>query len=171
MENWYLACHKTGKHNAFKAQMFLSQPQISAIVFLPQICSYQPRSDRPGQFRKLMEPLFPGYMFICFDPEITHTSKISGCPGLSHLVRFADKIMPLHDRIVEQIMQLPVCAHAPVLTGKGTSAPSCSDHPVPAPAFDDKLLNHVVAAKDGEIRSALFYHFLQSVSGAFLTAR
>jgi transcriptional antiterminator RfaH len=171
MENWYLACHKTGKHNAFKAQMFLSQPQINAIVFLPQICSYQPRSDRPGQFRKLMEPLFPGYIFICFDPEITHTSKISGCPGISHLVRFADKIIPVHDRIVEQIMQLPVCAHTPVFTGKGACVPTRSNHPVSAAAFDDDRLNHVVAAKNGEIRSALFYQFVQSVSGAISAAK
>jgi transcriptional antiterminator RfaH len=108
MENWYLACHKAGKQNAFKAQLFLSQPQIDAVVFIPQICKYHRRTDRLGQFKKIIEPLFPGYMFICFDPEVTPVSKISMSPGVSHLVRFANKIKPVHDCIVDEIMQLPL---------------------------------------------------------------
>jgi transcriptional antiterminator RfaH len=162
MENWYLACHKAGKHNAFKAQMFLANPKINVIAFIPQICNFRPRADRPGQLKKLIEPLFPGYMFLCFDPEITHTSKISSCPGVSHLVRFADKIMPIHDRIVEQIMHLPVCTVPPIYPGKEARAPTHSGHPQPAAVFDDGLLNHVVAEKDGLTRSALFYHLVQS---------
>ncbi|WP_343529563.1 transcription termination/antitermination NusG family protein [Yokenella regensburgei] len=169
MENWYLACHKTGKHNAFKAQMFLAQPRIDAIVFIPQICSYQPRSDRPGQFRKLIEPLFPGYMFICFDPEITHTSKISSCPGVSHLVRFADKILPVHDRIVEEIMHLPVCTHIPALRERKVRAPA-KPHPELTTAQHETLMK-VVAEKDGLTRSTKLYAFAQSVSGAFPAAR
>jgi transcriptional antiterminator RfaH len=155
MENWYLACHKAGKHNAFKAQVFLAQPQINAIVFIPQICSYRPRTDRPGQLKKLMEPLFPGYMFICFDPEVTHTSKISGCPGVSHLVRFSDKIMPVHDHIVEEIMQLPICVHSPVIKErKNKTILTAVQH--------DELMN-MVAEKDGLTRSTMFYTFAQSV--------
>lgn len=162
MEHWYLACHKAGKHNAFKAQMFLAQPQINAIVFLPQICSYHPRTDRPGQFKKQMEPLFPGYMFICFDPEIIHTSKISCCPGVSHLVRFADKIIPIHDHIVEEIMQLPVCFQTPLSLKKNTRAPVNKHHSVLTNEQQQKLMN-VVAEKNGFTRSAMLYAFAQSV--------
>lgn len=162
MENWYLACHKTGKHNAFKAQMFLAQPQINVIVFIPQICSYRPRSDRPGQLKKLMEPLFPGYMFVCFDPEITHTSKISNCPGVSHLVRFADTIIPIHDHVVEEIMQLPVCVHTPVLRERKIKTPPRQHHPALTTAQHETLMN-VMAEKDGINRSTMLYAFAKSM--------
>lgn len=164
MENWYLACHKAGKHNAFKAQMFLAQPQINAVVFLPQICNYQPRPDRPGHFKKIMEPLFPGYMFICFDPEIVHTSKISCCPGVSHLVRFADKIIPVHDHIVEEIMQIPICVHTPLSLKKKASTPANKRHSVLTKEQHEVLMS-VVAEKDGLSRSAMLYAFAQSVLG------
>jgi transcriptional antiterminator RfaH len=164
MENWYLACHKAGKHNAFKAQMFLAQPQINVIVFIPQICSYRPRPDRPGQLKKQMEPLFPGYMFICFDPEITHTSKISSCPGVSHLVRFANTIMPIHDSIVEEIMQLPVCVHTPVVRERKTRV-AVHKHPPVLTTAQHEALRNVVAEKDGLTRSSMLYAFAQSVLG------
>lgn len=164
MENWYLACHKSGKHNAFKAQMFLAQPQINAIVFLPQICCYHPRKDRPGQFRKIIEPLFPGYMFICFDPEIIHTSKISSCPGVSHLVRFADKITPIHERIVEEIMELPVCVHSSRPRERKVRAQARKNTSVLSTAQYEELMN-VVAEKDGLTRSTMLYAFAQSALG------
>ncbi|MBV8042109.1 transcription termination/antitermination NusG family protein [Pluralibacter sp.] len=162
MENWYLACYKAGKHNAFKAQMFLSQPQIDAMVFIPQICSYRPRTDRPGQLKKMIEPLFPGYMFICFDPEITHTSKISTCPGVSHLVRFADTIKPVNDSIVEEIMQLPVCVHSPVIKERKNKRMEQKNKTVLTTVQHDELMN-VVAEKDGLTRSTMLYAFAQSV--------
>ncbi|MGE4781567.1 transcription termination/antitermination NusG family protein [Yersinia enterocolitica] len=163
MENWYIACHKTGKYNAFKAQLFLSQPEIDAIVFLPQICSYRPRLDRPGHFKKLMEPLFPGYMFICFDPEITHTSKISVCPGVSHLVRFANKIIPVNDSIIEEIMQLPVCSHNHVIREKRDKAPADKYHTVLS-TEQYETFRYMVEEKDGLTRSAMLYTFMQNIS-------
>jgi transcriptional antiterminator RfaH len=162
MGNWYLACHKAGKHNAFKAQMFLSQPKIDVIVFIPQICSYRPRADRPGQFKKLIEPLFPGYMFIYFDPEITHTSEISTCPGVSHLVRFADTIKPLHDSIVEEIMKLPVCVHSPIIKERKNKNLECKNKPLLTTAHHEKLVN-AVTENNGLTRSALFYAFAESL--------
>lgn len=162
MENWYLACHKAGKHNAFKAQVFLSQSKINAMVFIPQICSYRPRTDRPGQLKKLIEPLFPGYMFICFDPEITHTSKITTCPGVSHFVRFSDVIKPVHDSIVEEIMQLPVCVHSPATKEKKSKKMERRNKAILTAVQHDELMN-VVAEKDGLTRSTMLYAFAQSV--------
>lgn len=162
MENWYLACHKAGRHNAFKAQLFLSQPQIDAMVFIPQICSYRPRADRPGQLKKLIEPLFPGYMFICFDPEITHTSKISTCPGISHLIRFADTIKPVHDSIVEEIMHLPVCVHSPATKERKNKKMERKSKTILTTVQHDELMK-VVAEKDGLTRSTMLYAFAQSV--------
>lgn len=105
-----------------------------------------------------MEPLFPGNMFICFDPEITHTSKSSSWPGVSHLVRFADKIMSVHDRIVEEIMQLPVYAHTPLFREWKSKALTSKHHSVLTAEQHEKLMN-VVAEKDGMTRSTMLFAF------------
>lgn len=107
MERWYLACHKPGKDSIFKAMAALTY--VNSTAFCPQIRAYRPRADRPGHFRQVIEALFPGYLFIAFDPEVTHTSKIEHCPGISYLVRSAGQIVPMRDVVVEEIMRLPVC--------------------------------------------------------------
>ncbi|HDT4319722.1 TPA: antitermination protein NusG [Klebsiella aerogenes] len=164
MENWYLACHKAGRHNAYKAQMFLSQPQINATTFIPLMCLLRPRADRPGKQKRLIEPLFPGYMFIYFDPEVIPVSKIANCPGVSYLVRFADIIVPIHDKFVEEIMSLPVCTYAPVAKIKNAGT-------INNARFTDEQHKDIIrmtSVADGQERSALLYeltgrHFLKSL--------
>lgn len=107
MEQWYLACYKAGKNNIFKALTALCY--FDSTAFCPQIRTQRPRADRPGQYRQVIEPLFPGYLFIAFDPNVIHTSKIELCPGISHLVRTAGQIAPMREMVVEEIMCLPVC--------------------------------------------------------------
>lgn len=107
MEQWFLACYKPGKDNAYKSQMALSH--INTEAFCPQLRTQRPRADRPGQFRQVIEPLFPGYLFVLFDPEVIHTSRIEECPGINYLVRSAGQIMPIRATIVDQIMCLPLC--------------------------------------------------------------
>ena len=107
MEQWYLACHKPGKDSIFKAMAALTH--INGTAFCPQIRVYRPRADRPGHFRQVIESLFPGYLFIAFDPELTQTSKIEHCPGISYLVRTAGHITPIRDIVIDEIMRLPVC--------------------------------------------------------------
>ncbi|MGK2894512.1 transcription termination/antitermination NusG family protein [Klebsiella michiganensis] len=110
MEQWYLACYKPGKDNIYKAQMALSK--ISTEVFCPQLRTRRPRTDRPGRFRQVIEPLFPGYLFVLFDPEIIHTSRVEACPGINYLVRSAGQITPIRTIVVDQIMSLPLCRDA-----------------------------------------------------------
>jgi Transcription termination factor nusG. len=108
MEQWYLACHKAGKQNAFKAMTALCMS--SCTIFHPQNRVYRERTDRPGQRRQVIEPLFPGYLFIAFDPECVHTSTIERCPGISYLVRTAGQIKPIRDCVMEELMLLPLCS-------------------------------------------------------------
>ncbi|WP_455872289.1 transcription termination/antitermination NusG family protein [Serratia proteamaculans] len=168
MENWYLACHKAGRHNAFKAQMFLAQ--MNAAVFIPQIYCRYPRSDRPGQLRKVLEPLFPGYMFIYFDPELLHTSKVSCCPGVSHLVRFADVINPVNDIIVEEIMQLPICVQdtdSRVRRGQSKNNAEKSESSIPLNDGQRQLITKISEENDGSVRSALLYAFSEATLSKF----
>lgn len=107
MEGWYVACYKPGKDNIYKAMAALGHINITA--FCPQIRVHRPRADRPSQVRQIIEPLFPGYLFVAFDPEMVHTSRIEQCPGISYLLRNAGSIIPLRDHVVSEIMNLPVC--------------------------------------------------------------
>lgn len=38
--------------------------------------------------KKVMEPLFPNYLFVKFDYEVIHFSTINSTRGVSHFVRF-----------------------------------------------------------------------------------
>lgn len=162
MERWYLACHKTGKHNALRVKAFLAHLNIE--VLIPQIRMLQPRLDRPGQIRSVWEPLFPGYLFIHFDPETHHTSKVSACPGLSHLVRFAGVINPLHEAVVDEVLQLVLTVN--VEADESIKQLVSPEHQAQsAPALTEsqrRQIRRVMAEKNGVTRSALFYAFVEA---------
>ncbi|AOP98014.1 transcription termination/antitermination NusG family protein [Enterobacter roggenkampii] len=164
VENWYLACHKAGKHNAFKAQMFLSESGIP--VFIPQMFFRQPRSDRPGQYRKKLELLFPGYLFIYFNVEEHSFPKILCCPGISHFVRFGGAIKPLNDMIIDELMQVTKTI------GSAESGINECGHNLQA--VDCKKSNNItelqreefkliVQEKNSETRSLMFFDFIETI--------
>lgn len=162
--NWYLACHKTGKQNALKAQMFLSQ--IGVTTFIPQMCYHEPRTDRPEAFKKKIEPLFPGYLFLCFDYNEVHTSKIERCPGMSYLVRFGDVIQPIHDSTVDMIMKLTlsVCYDShkrPFHNDKHAETVSveCCEEERLTKIQSDKI-KALIEERDGLARSAILYDWI-----------
>lgn len=157
MEQWYLACHKTGKDSVFRAMGALTH--INGTAFFPQIRVYRPRPDRPGHFRQVVEPLFPGYLFIAFDPEITHTSKIEHCPGISYLVRTAGQIKPVRNIVVDEIMRLPVCC-------QGTGEKRRSSAHVLQQRRIAGQLDTFVRETAPEERGALFLAFLDTLEAS-----
>lgn len=165
MENWYLACHKSGKHNALKAQMFLSQMGVE--VFIPQVCYHDPRADRPGTFRKTIEPLFPGYIFLCFDYNEVHTSKIEYCPGISHLVRFGETIAPINDSMVNAIMKLTLSVYP-------NASESCARKKRELPLSEEMLtsglqdqdVRALIEERDGVARSMMLCRWISPRVGA-----
>lgn len=165
MEQWYLVCHKSGRHNAFKAQLFLANKGIT--VFIPQRYGCLPRSDRPGHFRKVLEPLFPGYLFICFDYEVHHSSIVASTPGISHFVSFGGIIKPLQDAIVDDIMRWTLVIEHESFPGKKEKVkatfPWREGDVIPAEqqALHQKIKT-IIAAPDGETRSSLFYALIES---------
>lgn len=164
MDNWYLACHKTGKHNAFKAQMFLSNLGIT--VFIPQVCYRQPRLDRPGHFRKVLEPLFPGYLFVYFDHEIHHTSKVACSPGMSHLVRYGGTVNPLHDTIVDEVMRLTLAVDFDgMFYNRKDNKKNKYQHGNKMLLTEQQRhkIKMIAQELNGETRSVLFYAFIDAM--------
>ncbi len=159
MERWYLACHKAGKYNVYRAQMAMERLSVS--TFSPVIRCYRPRPDRPGHSRQIVEQLFPGYLFISFDIDILHTSKIEQCAGISHLVRFAGKISPIRDAVIDEVMRLPLCMEAFSTQKKGTQHQDRS-----AQRLNNEQRHQIqtlLAEKNGLARSAMFYAFAEAL--------
>lgn len=164
MEEWYLACHKTGKHNAFKAQMFLSGMGIT--VFIPQVSYRQPRLDRPGYFRNRLELLFPGYLFVCFDYEVHHISKVESSPGMSHLVRFGGSIRPLHSMIVDELMRLTLTIDPDGVSrnaGGGDTKEIRLGNNEYTTVNQLNKMSAIIQETNNEERSSLFYEFLDAI--------
>ncbi|HFS8203554.1 transcription termination/antitermination NusG family protein [Serratia sp. CY68758] len=158
MEGWYLAALKPGKDNIFKAQMMLERRNIMA--FSPLMFSFRPRADRPGQQKKVIEPLFPGYMFICFDPEIFHSSKVESCPGISHLVRFAGAITPIREAAIEEVMELPVCVQDFSSKRRQRKKHAARAH---LSHHQRQQIQAFVNEHDGETRSAMLHAFINAL--------
>jgi transcriptional antiterminator RfaH len=145
MLNWYLACHQPGKESLYKAQMQLTRLHIGC--FSPLIRSLRPRPDRPS-CRMLVEPLFPGYLFIHFNPELTHTTKITSLSGISHLVKFGDHIKPVPSLVIESLMKLPICA---------------KEQDLFVSKYKTQILDIAKATKKKD-RAAMFLAFMETIS-------
>lgn len=107
MEAWYLLCYQPGKGNLYKAQLSLDRKNIN--FFCPMLRTYRERKDC-NSFRMSVEPLFNGYIFVAFDPEVIHPAKIeTECPGVSKFVRYGNEIKSLSPHVIESLMDLPFC--------------------------------------------------------------
>lgn len=82
--NWYIAQFKPKAHGL--ATRNLERQGFS--VFLPM---HEVTKRRNGQFRKAVTPLFPGYLFVEFDPLVRGWRAINSTLGISRLVSFCDR--------------------------------------------------------------------------------
>ena len=57
------------------------------------------RADKKNCKRVREEPLFEGYLFVRFDPELVHTTKITQRPGVNYFVRFGGEPWLLPDAL------------------------------------------------------------------------
>ncbi len=58
-----------------------------------------------GKFRNEFKPLFPGYMFVSFDPSINVLSKISNTIGVNRLVKIGNKVIPLPVELINELRE------------------------------------------------------------------
>jgi len=72
--------------------------------------AFQPRCTvtrrRGGQRREVLEPLFPGYVFVALDRLEQDWGPIRSTRGVARLVRFGDEIPALPRGLVEQLRAL-----------------------------------------------------------------
>ena len=73
-------------------------------IFSPKLRSG--RSARNGRKQTVLRPLFPGYVFISFDPSTVRWQAIDSTFGVSRLVRFGDRPARLQDGLVDRLKEL-----------------------------------------------------------------
>ncbi|WP_273818543.1 transcription/translation regulatory transformer protein RfaH [Providencia rettgeri] len=97
MDKWYLLYCKTGQ-------------DLRAIEHLERqgVNSFSPRYEAEKMVRnrrsKVMEPLFPNYLFVKFDYEVIHFSTINSTRGVSYFVRFGKLPVVVPDEIIATLM-------------------------------------------------------------------
>ena len=95
---WYLLYCKSGQSS--RAQTHLTNQNVDC--FNPVI---EGQLLVKGRIKQGVEQLFPNYMFVKFDPEIIHTTTLAATRGVSHFVRFGNKLANLTDSFMAELME------------------------------------------------------------------
>lgn len=96
MRNWFLITH-----NLHAFQLVAGRLEALGVeVYSVQRTEVIKRTDR-NTSRYVQKQLFPGYLFISFDPEEVHTSTIADLPGVKGFVRFGNEICRVRDSVIE----------------------------------------------------------------------
>ena len=72
-------------------------------VFLPQITL---RKRRRGKWQEVIEPLFPGYLFVALEAGVDDTAPIRSTLGCVGLVRFGGRQVPVPDEFMVPLLKI-----------------------------------------------------------------
>lgn len=101
MERWFLLYYQARWHIKVRQSI----ERIGVEVFNPMLTVMMPRADKVTAMRKREEPLFPSYMFLRFDPDLIHTSKITLLPGASHFVSFTGEPCVIPESVIATLLE------------------------------------------------------------------
>ena len=83
MRSWYVLVHNSACYQSLTRLI----QNLDVEVYLPCRVTLRKRKDRPSSVRREL-PLFPGYLLLNFDPNVTHTTDITALNGAHGFVRF-----------------------------------------------------------------------------------
>ncbi len=95
MKRWYVVCTKA--RNEQRAAGNLAGGHIE--VLSPKL---KFKKYKEGRFVHVVEPMFPGYIFVKFHP-VDEFRLVKYTRGVRNIVNFNGKIIPLQDEIIEFI--------------------------------------------------------------------
>ncbi|EFW77328.1 MULTISPECIES: transcription termination/antitermination NusG family protein [Pseudomonas syringae group] len=105
MKNWRVLMHNSAVHQSLITLI----EQLDVEVYSPEITTYRKRPDRPSSVETKVR-LFPGYLLLRFDPEVTHTTTITALNSAHGFVQFggsscefAGRACVVQDATVEQL--------------------------------------------------------------------
>ncbi|MFJ7315445.1 transcription termination/antitermination NusG family protein [Pseudomonas sp. NPDC098747] len=100
MKSWYLIIHNRNALPVVEAKMQF----LGIEIYSPTLTEIRARSDC-GETRTSEKQLFPGYLFLRFDPEEVHTSKLTDVPGVKGFVRLGVLIVTASDALIDALKQ------------------------------------------------------------------
>lgn len=71
-------------------------------TYLPML---QLKKRRRNKWVNIVEPLFPGYLFVHVDPDQTTITPIRSTLGVNGIVRFGNNLVPIPDQVIEFLKQ------------------------------------------------------------------
>ncbi|MFU4445937.1 transcription termination/antitermination NusG family protein [Pseudomonas paraeruginosa] len=147
MRNWYLMTH-----NRNALEWVTSKVEaLDVELYAPTRTELRRRVDRPSQ-RKTTRQLFPGYLFLRFDPEVVHTTTITDIAGVQGFVRFGGAPYVISDSVIETLKETLL-----LRTDKGLDVVEYRN----LPSEFEKSLRLIVLMQDDERRKVAFYALLQ----------
>lgn len=102
-KEWYVIMYKQNSH--LKAVKNLNQQGFE--TFLPL---YHYTIKHKSTFKNITRPLFPGYMFVKFDRESSHSSKINSTYGVSKLLIFEKSFKAVPEVLIDELRKR--CNHS-----------------------------------------------------------
>jgi len=150
MKNWYLL--QCQIQNFQKVVCTLNSFNIEN--YFPLETRISRRKDCNAQ-RITYKPLFPGYLFVNFDPEVTHTTKITDIPGASAFVKFGHLPRAVSDEIILILKRAPL-----LIMNSDDNSVSCRNLPT---QIKDKIL-FIYSIKNVVERQVALLHFLENNS-------
>ena len=103
MADWYVVQTKS-KHEAIAARNLENQ---AFTTFLPKLSV---QKHQRGRWHSVIEPLFPGYLFIELDLDQQNTAPIRSTRGVVCLVRLGETPQPFPENLLHALMEAQTVA-------------------------------------------------------------
>ncbi len=102
--SWYVIHVRTGKEEAVCYKIRTRVPgNLWEECFVPQVENIYKKA---GEYKKVISPLFPGYVFIvCQDPEKIAVS-LRGVPDFTRILKTGEDFEPLRQQEVDNLLTL-----------------------------------------------------------------
>mgnify|MGYP004707913713 FL=1 len=102
MEHWYVAQTQFAQEK--RAQQHLGNQGVTCFLPLYTAQVITPmKFGSPAIKTATPQALFPGYIFVRFDPEVIHTTTIKSTRGVSSLISFGGLPSAVPDEVVERL--------------------------------------------------------------------
>ncbi|KOP56363.1 transcriptional regulator [Pseudomonas coronafaciens pv. porri] len=98
MKNWRVLMHNSSVYQS----LITSIERLGVEVYSPTRKTSRKRTDRPSSIEKEVR-LFPGYLLLRFDPQVTHTTTITALNGAHGFVQFGGQTCVMQDSTVEAL--------------------------------------------------------------------
>ena len=106
-EKWYVVRAKA-------RQELVARDNLERQEFATYLPTIRLAKRRAGRWTSVVEPLFPGYLFVEVDVTVQSTAPIASTRGALGLVRFGGEIRSVPRQIIDGIMRLQSDREAPI---------------------------------------------------------